>query len=429
MLADVTYLDILEELNNIFLNDGPPHSMWRYFSALPLRSRRNIITAGEGLVPVERWQFLENFARAEYNVECHVYAHRQDNNYATGSFKDLAGSLLASVLKENGIREYVVASTGNIGVAFARYISHFGGRVFVFIPSNSPPYKEGEISVFGQKVYRVSGDYTATKKLSIEFANSHKFLAAVSGFDPMRIEAKKTMSFEWRRAIPDFPTVYVQALSGGTGSVGVMKGCKEMLDAGLIEEYPRLLLVQSDRCSPMADAWTGAKSCGFQDGWQHTYPIVENPITDIPTLATGNPSGYPVVADAVRTSRGEIFSVPEAIAPVVGRFVAHEVAVRIGPAAAVAVGGFFYALKNGFIKNDDRVVINIGEGIRRDPDFMLKMMQPSTVVSRITDCRAFNRDRYARQLWSDLTSFISNYEPSSSRLDTPQSNLRQASVS
>ncbi|MGA3209007.1 MAG: pyridoxal-phosphate dependent enzyme [Syntrophales bacterium] len=357
-------------------------------------------------MPVERWGFLETFAQNRYKIECRVYAHRQDNNYPTGSFKDLAGSLLASVLKENGINQYVVASTGNIGVAFARYISHFAGKVLVFIPSNSPSYKEGEISIFGQKVYRVDGDYTRTKQLSMEFAKSNGLLAAVTGFDPMRIEAKRTMSFEWRRLSAHFPTVYIQALSGGTGPVGVMKGCKEMLAAGLIKKLPRLLLVQSDRCSPMADAWVSSKADGFPEGWQKRYPILDNPVTDIPTLATGNPSGYPVVAECVKTSEGEIFSVPEEIAPIVGRLVSYEVAVRIGPAAAIGIAGFFYALKNNFIKSNDTVMINIGEGIRRDPDFMLKIMQPGTHVAGIADCTPFDRESYGMQLWSDLASFM-----------------------
>ena len=405
-LALVEYPEIADKLKGLISSGRSPKSMWHYFDVLPIHSRENIVSAQEGLVAVQRWPFLEKFARSHCGIECTVYAHRQDNNYATGSFKDLSGSLLASVLKENKIEEYVVASTGNIGVSYTRYISHYGGRVYVFLPGNAPLYKEAEISIFGQKAFRVSGDYARAKELSLEFANIHNFLAAVSGFDPMRIEAKRTMAFEWLRQLDKFPTVYIQALSGGTGPAGIMKGCKEMLASDLIGKVPRMILVQTDRCSPMADAWVSAKADGFKPGWENKYPRYDNPTTAIPTLATGNPTGYPFVAAAVRDSGGEIIAVSEEMAVLVGRIVAYESAVRIGSAAAVAVHGFFSSLKHALIASGDIVVINIGEGIRRDPEFMIKMMQPSTDIKTVNDCALSDRKAYGSHLWSNLIEHL-----------------------
>ncbi|MGH7829116.1 MAG: hypothetical protein ACREP8_02960, partial [Candidatus Binatia bacterium] len=102
---------------------GQTHNMWRYFDMLPVDSRENIVTAQEGAVPIDRWQFLEAVARDHFAVRCEVFAQRHDNNYATGSLKDLSASVAATVLRENRIGSFVTASTGNMAVAHARYLT------------------------------------------------------------------------------------------------------------------------------------------------------------------------------------------------------------------------------------------------------------------------------------------------------------------
>ncbi len=375
---------------------------------LPVYFSESIISAGEGDVPISRWQFLEQYAARRYGIACRVYAHRQDNNYATGSFKDLAGSLVASALNENRIYDYVIASTGNIGVAYSRYISNYGGRLYVFIPEKCSEFKYAESAMFSQKVFRVQGDYDLAKTMSVEFAERHGLLTPRGVFDPLRIEAKKTMAFEWYRLLKVFPTVYIQALSGGTGPLGIHKGCLELKAAGIIDSLPRHVLVQSDRCCPMADAWTQAEESGFLPGWENAYRKVTHIDTRVPTLATGNPSGYPKLSNIVRKTGGGILSIPEDLIAYIARVVAYEVAVRIGPAAAVGVGGFFAALKRGYLVPGDIVLINIGEGVRRDPAFMLEVAQTIDNVASVSDCSLFDRGQYGHRLWDVLDSKLEN---------------------
>ena len=145
--------------------------MWKYLDLLPLQNESNIISSGEGNVSIDRWSFLEKIALDKFGIKINVFAHRHDNHSSTGTFKDLAGSMVASSLKEMSIKNYVVASTGNIATAFSRYLSDANINFCAFIPKDSSQMQEAEISCFGQKVYRVDGDYTDTKKLSIDFAN------------------------------------------------------------------------------------------------------------------------------------------------------------------------------------------------------------------------------------------------------------------
>lgn len=384
------------------------HNMWRYFEMLPVNDRDNIVTAYEGAVPVDRWQFLEAVAGDYFKIRCKVFAHRHDNNYATGSFKDLSASVAATLLQEQGIQKFVMASTGNMAVAHARYLAAADIHVYSFIPEISTPFQEAEIACFGQTVFRVGGDYADAKRIAGEFASRNDILISAGSLDPMRIEAKKTMAYEWRLQLPRFPSVYIQAVSGGTGPLGIWKGCMEMFEAGLIETMPRMILVQTNRCAPMTEAWNRSRNDAFPAGWENNFPKYPKPSTEIPTLATGDPTVYPVLAPRVLESGGQFVCFPEELASIVARLVAFEQAVRIGPAASIAVGGFFQALKERHIKDGDEVLINIGEGIRRDPPFLLKMINSSVRVNTVEDCQLSDRGTYRNFLYHSIMANISD---------------------
>lgn len=405
--ADVAYRASAGQIRKLFRKpaNGLP-GMWRYFDILPVNDRDNIVTAGEGLVPIDRWGFLEDYARRRFKIRCRVYAHRQDDNYATGTFKDLSGSIVSSVLRENGIRHFVASSTGNTAVAYARYLTAAGISFYAFIPEKTSLMQAAEVGCFGQSVFRVKGDYTLTKEMAMGFARAHKMPLAGGNFDPMRIEAKKTMLLEWIRLMDEFPTVYIQALSGGTGPMAVAKGCRDLAPLGLCGSLPRFILSQSSRCAPMAEAWKEAKSKSFPEGWEKTYPIYQNPQTRIATLAAGFPKTYPVLAPLVRQSGGEILSFDEDATPLIARLVAFERSVRIGPAAAIGIGGFFEALKNKAIRNGDRIMINVGEGIRRAPDFMVDLFKEKGAVAAIDECRPIDKRRQRKAIWDELEDTI-----------------------
>jgi threonine synthase len=385
----------------IYRNECKTNTIWRYFDYLPLENKDNIVSCGEGDINVERWKCLERYALS-LNINCKVWAYRNDENYATGTFKDAGASLAASVLKEHGIENYVVASTGNVANAFACYMSKAGISLYAFVPGNALSMNSAGVSYYGQRVFRVSGDYAKAKRVANEFAVKNNFQMTGGNTDPLRVEAKRTMVFEWLRNMPEFPTVYLQSLSGGTGPIAIEKAIRETEHLGLPCKLPRFLMVQPDGCAPMAHAWEKAKSQSFPDGWLNDYPVYDNPETTIPTLATGNPATYPVIAELVRRSGGEIFSFEESKCEDVVRAIAFETLVGIGPASAVVLGGFFRALKNGLIKNGDVVLINIGEGITRAPQFMESLVYTEQSVNSPDECKLLDRKKLQRDLWDKI---------------------------
>ncbi len=348
-------------------------SLWHYFDFLPLEDKNNIISCKEGGIPIEQWDYLEKYAKEHYNIDCKVVVYRNDLNGGTNSFKDVAGSLLASLLKENGISEYVIASTGNTATAYSKYLSLAGIKLTVFVPNCVVEDSVQEITKLGQEVKVVDGDYTFAKQMAANFHKENGVLISAGNIDPVRVEAKKTMVFEFLRQMGKMPEVYIQAVSGGTGPIAIDKGVREIEKFYPEAVLPKIVLVQQDTCDPMVQAWENAEKAGFPEGYQNEYPVIENPQTEITILSTGNPGMFPIVAPIVKKSGGTFVRVLENDIVKLGVEVYQEKNILFGPAGVVCLAGFYEALKKNQIKNGDTVLINVGEGAARNIQFAEKV--------------------------------------------------------
>lgn len=377
-------------------------SFWSYFPFLPLLRRRHIISFKEGAIPIERWNFLEEFAKKKFNLDIKVHVYRNDLNGGTGTFKDTAASLAASIFNEIGIDQYCIASTGNSATAYAKYLSKANVNCSVFMPEDTVVTSEATISSYGQQVFRVSGDYAKAKEIAAGYAKIHNIHMSTGNIDPIRVEAKKTMVFEMLRQMDKFPDVYIQAVSGGTGPIAMDKGIREIKSIYPDIKNPRFMLVQTDGCDPMVRAWEKAEANGFPEGFEKNYPIIDNPKTDVPTLGTGNPATYPIVAKLVKNSGGTFLRMREKKLLPIGKLVAYEQKVIPGPASAVCIAGFFLALKKNKIKDGETVLINTGEGPNRAPYYLEQMVYTSQIVSNVEECAPHFIDDFRNELWDEV---------------------------
>lgn len=401
--VDVRYHAPLENLKKLVAPGQDVRSLFHYFDFLPLLDPKNIISDGEGAIPVDRWIFLEEFAREVFRKDLTVLAYRNDLNGGTGTFKDVAAAVVGSVLKEHRIPYYCVASTGNIANAFAHYLAKAGVSLAVFIPIDALKANEAGVSCYGQTVFRVQGDYALAKKIAAEYAAEHQIFMSGGNIDPARVEAKKTQVFEWIRQLGYIPDVYIQALAGGTGPIAIDKALRDLDGSGIANRDPRYFMVQASGCDPMTVAWNDARDKGFPEGWQNDFPVFDNPVTQIPTLANGNPQTFPIIGSLCKKTGGDILTFDEGKAVDIARLVAFETGVKIGPAATIAVGGFFEGLKNGLFHDGERIMINIGEGVRRSPELMEEMIYTTREVSSVNDCQPISRMSYRDKLWQAVT--------------------------
>ena len=349
---------------------GNPESFWHYFDFLPLENKQNSISCGEGTIPIEAWAFLSDYAREKHGIDCEVFVYRNDLNGGTGTFKDVAGALAASVFKENGVTKYCAASTGNTATAYSKYLALAGVKFTVFVPENMTEDSETEMISFGQTVVRCNGDYAYAKAKAAEFSEQEHVLISTGNIDPVRVEAKRTMVFEFLRQLGKMPDVYIQAISGGTGPIAIDKGIRELKPYFPQLKNPKMLMVQQDLCDPMVQAWESAKAQNFPEGYESHYPVIDNPQTSVSILSTGNPAMYPIVAPIVKQTDGDFLRVKESDLTDFAKMVYHEKKIHLGPASLVCLAGFFEALRQHKIENGQTVLVNTGEGALRAKKFL-----------------------------------------------------------
>ena len=361
--AEVEYFDIKP-----FRYEKPANGSYQdyYFDLLPIEKRENIVSFDEGLIPMERWNNLEEYAKKN-GIDCKVYVYRNDQNAGSGSFKDISAALAATVLKENGVKEYCLASTGNAGVAFATYLAKAGVKFTEFAPNCIDPATVEVIRKVGQPIVISKGGYGDAKAEAASYHKENKVLISGGNTDPLRIESKRLLVNECIRQIGQLPTVYMQAVAGGTSPLAFEKGFRDLqaMTGDKSLKLPRMLLVQQDECDPMVNAWEKATATGFPEGWEKDYEAKKDIKTRIGILTAANPGNYPLVAPLVRKSGGTFIRVKEAELPQYGKEMKRSQETLMGPASMVCYAGFYQAVDKGLIHDGDVVLLNTGEGSDR----------------------------------------------------------------
>ena len=327
--------------------------LWRYHEVLPIKDLRNVVTLGEGGTPLVKSRALA----ASLGLK-HLYI-KDERQGPTGSFKDRQATVAISALREMGVDEVVVASTGNVAIAYGAYGARADIKVWAFFPSLTPADKMREAALYGAEVMKITGTYDETKELAAQFARKKGVFLDRGIKSTAAIESMKTMAYEiaeqlgaefgdgqrWRA--PDW---FIQGVSGGMGPIGVGKGFREMLDFGLVDQMPAMGVVQSTGCAPMVEA--------FDRGQRIATPI-DTPQTIIATLATGNPGrAYELLYDYVRDYGGHFISATDEEAFNAIRILARADGMSVEPATGVTFAGLFKLVRQGIIKPDDVVVIN-----------------------------------------------------------------------
>ncbi len=361
-----------------------PFDLWRYRELLPVRSPNPDLSMGEGGTPLIRAINLGMM------LGCPNIFVKDERQGPTSSFKDRQAAVSVATLKEAGIQEYVIASTGNVAISYSAYAARASIKLWAFLTSLVPASKMREVAIYGTQVIKVTGSYDQAKKVASQFAEQKSIPQDMGARSVPCIEAMKTIAFEiseqlanmqgWQNSgsgaayrLPS-PDWYIQAVSGGMGPIGVIKGFSEMQQMGWIDRIPKVAVIQAEGCAPMVHAWKQNLD---------TAAAVQSPKTLIETLATGDPGRtYTTLRKKMlEASGGTIESVTDEEAYRAMHFVAKMEGLSIEPAAAVAFAGLVKLVRAGIIKPSETVVINctghtmpidhsiLGEGWSKDIEY------------------------------------------------------------
>jgi threonine synthase len=339
-------------------------SIWRYLPLLPVPD-----PGGEGTpLRAAGWTPIFTLTRLaeELGLE-HLWLKDESRN-PTASFKDRASAVVVARAREIGAEVVVTASTGNAGAALAGMSAAIGQKAVIFAPKSAPPAKVAQLLVFGAKVILVDGTYDEAFDLTIQAAQEFGWYCRNTGYNPFTAEGKKTAAleiWEWYNLKKEWMTDHGESVSEdpltvfvsvGDGNIisGMHKGFKDLMALGWMEKMPRIIGVQAEGSSAIANA--------FHAGTEKIIPVSANTIAD--SISVDLPRDGVRAVRAARETGGTYIQVSdEKILQAIAAL--GPLGIFAEPAGATAYAGLVQAVGQKIVKPGDPVmVLNTGSGLK-----------------------------------------------------------------
>lgn len=322
--------------------------VWRYADVLPVDPVAGLGDASGG-TPLVRAERLDEYA------SCRLFVKDEGQN-PTGSFKD-RGSAVGVTWAAQAGREWVgTVSHGNMAMSMSAHAASHGLGCVVLVPARIPPERLGLIAQYDPRLLRVEGNYGQLYHDTLETETEPK-IEFVNSDVPLRVEGQKTVAYELCEAFaPETPDAIVLPLSSGGHASGVWKALRELDDAGLVENVPRLYVVQAEAVDPIAQA--------FHRGDQ-TVTEVEPSDTIAFSISNGSPPSGNRALAAVRETDGGVTSVSDEDIREATRRLASRAGLCVEPSSATSIAGIRQLTDDGEIGADETVVaITTGTGFK-----------------------------------------------------------------
>jgi threonine synthase len=280
---------------------------------------------------------------------------KNDGMNPSGSFKDRASQLIVGQARHFGVDTVALASTGNAGSAMACAGAAYGMKIVLFVPETAPRNKLMQSVLYGATVIPVKGSYDDAFGLSIEFTEKHGGINRNTAYNPMTIEGKKSISIELfnqlgRRA-PEY--VYVPVGDGVIYS-GVVKGFKDLRDAGLIPALPKIICVQSTKSNAIAAAWKSGEP-----------KTIAAATTKADSISVASPANGRMAVDFIGECDSWATQVSDEAIISAELELCREAGLFAEPAASTAWAGYLADLEAGRIARDaEAVILLTGTGFK-----------------------------------------------------------------
>ncbi|GAB4403072.1 MAG: hypothetical protein OHK0052_26170 [Anaerolineales bacterium] len=384
-----------------------PFDLWRYHELLPIRTLNRDLSLGEGGTPLIHAVNLGMMLGLP-----HIYI-KDERQGPTISFKDRQAAVGVVALKEAGINEIVLASTGNVAISYSAYAARAGVKLWAFLTSLVPAEKMREVALYGTQVVKVTASYDQAKQVAQEFARQRNLYYERGAMAITAVEAMKTIGLEiaeqltWLFGTDDdapwrAPDWYIQSVSGGLGPLGILKGYRELRDMGWVKRMPAIANIQTEGCAPMVHAW--------KQNLEEAEPV-RSPRTHIATLSTGAPGRtYTLLQKWMKQSGagGTFESVTDEEAFRTMHILAKMEGISVEPAAAVAFAGLIKMARGGQLSPEQVIVVNctghtipiertiLGEGWARNVVLSPQALRETPEEGLLAALSRLSPDRYPR---------------------------------
>ena len=322
-----------------------PRGLARYASVLPIQSPESLPPLLVGSTPLTSGQAL-GMARLFI---------KEDNRNPTASFKDRASAVAIGVARDRHETLITAASTGNAASSLAGLCASVGIRTVIFVPAAAPEAKVAQLLVYGATVLLVDGTYDDAFELSLEATRQFGWYNRNTGYNPVCLEGKKTVSLEiWEDLGYRAPDAILVSVGDGCIIGGIGKGFLDLQRMGLIDKLPRLYGIQAEGSSVLAKAFISG----------HLVPE-PRASTCADSICVGLPRVAAQSLARVRESGGRFVVVSDADIRAAQIHLARRTGVFGEPAGAAAVAGLQPLLDSGELHPQETVVAVItGHGLK-----------------------------------------------------------------
>ncbi len=298
-----------------------PFNHSRYAEFFPVRK---LVSIQEGGTPLVRSKRVEKESRLPFRL---WFKYEAQN--PTGSFKDRGSSVEVARALEQKARHVVCASTGNMGASVSAYSAMSGLKCTIVSPSDTALVKMEQILAYGARLYRIRGNY-AEAAGAVERLTRRKSLYMLGDY-LWRREGTKSVGFEIADQLPHVDHV-VCPVGNGTLISATWKAFQEFYTLGWIKKLPIISGIQSSRCSPVFQDFTGRprKRCS------HTVAVA---------IECGDPLDGKRALAAIKESGGTCITVTDQDILRCREMLAQKEGLFAEPAGAVALAGILKSKK------------------------------------------------------------------------------------
>ncbi|MCU0485302.1 MAG: pyridoxal-phosphate dependent enzyme [Anaerolineales bacterium] len=229
--------------------DPSAPGIWRYAHAFGLPAEAPVISLGEGNTPLV---WAEFFGR-QVALKCEYLN-------PSGSFKDRGSALIVSFLRSRGVQEAVEDSSGNAGASFAAYAARASINASVFVPQSASGPKRTQIQAYGADLVPVEGPRSNAAAAVCKAAEGGSAYAS-HAYLPFNLPGYATAAYELVSQLGMAPGTVIVPVGQGGFMLGLLRGFRSLMAAGVIRSIPKIIGVQAIACAPL---W--ALACYGADG-------------------------------------------------------------------------------------------------------------------------------------------------------------------
>jgi threonine synthase len=319
-----------------------------FLDLLPIEKLESLPELEVGNTPFYKFDKLED-KELPFNL-----FFKDDSQNPTFSFKDRASAIVSAYAKEKGYETIVAASTGNAGSSLAGLCASQHQKAIIMVPETAPIAKLTQIIMYGATIVPVKGTYDDAFDLSIEATKEFGWYNRNTAFNPFTIEGKKTVSFEifsqMGNKIPD--RVFVPVGDGVIIS-GVYKGFEDLLELGIIDKMPIIVMVQSEGSDNIIrnmerDVFEVKPSCTIAD-----------------SISVDIPRNFNLAKQFILKYNGEYLTVSDQEILEASKRLSVNTGIFAEPAAATAFAGLLsYYKQNKLEDNSNNIVLLTGSGLK-----------------------------------------------------------------